>query len=103
MHEPLRRLLGLATEETRAEDPVAPAARILDAVVVARAARARRTQLAPPFGRDALRPLRLHDAMAETAPGEAGGRAFRHLGNDADRLRPAQQERRTRRQDRAGL
>src|SRR5580704_5845864 len=94
VQEPGRRLL-VATVEPFAVDPIAGAALVLDAVVVARAARLR-PDLAPPLGRYALRALEAHDATLHPAPDEAGGRTFGHLGNDADGLGRGQEQRRPR-------
>src|SRR5215472_2135334 len=75
VHEPARRH-GLARVEALAVEPEAAAGLVLDQVVVARR---RRRAAAPPFGGDALRALRLGDAMQHAAPAEAPRRAFGHL------------------------
>src|SRR5665811_1515955 len=83
--------------EAFAEHPVAAAVLVLDAVIVARARLGLGLERPPPFGRDALRALRLDHAAADAPPGEACRRSFGDLGHDRQRLRRGQEKRRARR------
>src|SRR5215212_4718354 len=79
VHEPAR-LVRFAPVEAFAEEPEAAARLVLYDVVVARWLG---FLLAPPFGADPLRPLRMGDAMHPSAPTEA---ARRPLGHDRQHL-----------------
>ena len=71
MHEPLRRRRRAV--QAIAEKPEAAAAGILDDIVIALDGAC----AAPPFGRDALRPLCLCDLVRDAAPAEAAAAAHR--------------------------
>src|SRR5947208_1145517 len=70
VHEPAR-FVRLAAVEALAEEPEAPPRLVLDDVVIARRLR---LLPPPPFGCDALRPLRMGDAVRASAPAEASRR-----------------------------
>src|SRR5215207_11263330 len=93
VHEPAR-LVHLAPVKALAEEPEAPSRLVLDDVVVARRLR---VLLAPPLGRDPLRPLRMGDAMRPSAPAEPTRRPLRHHGDDIRRLGLRQEKRGPRR------
>src|SRR4029077_10075469 len=91
VHEPTRRGC-LASVEAFAVEPEAAGFLILNEVI---SPRRLWLALAPPFGSDALRPLRERDPMHLAAPAEASRRALRHQGQDLRGVGAPQEERGT--------
>src|SRR3954471_23295826 len=83
MDEPIGQPATAVADQAFAIDPVAPAARILDAIIIAQP---RRRRLSPPFGRDPLRSRDARNVMDRASPDEAARHAFRGRIDDIDGL-----------------
>src|SRR3954465_3211206 len=88
MDEPAGGAAAAVADQALAVNPVAAAGAVFDAIIIAQP---RRGRLAPPFGRDPLRPLGPRDVMHGAAPYEPPRHALGCRINDGDRFGPVEQ------------
>ena len=88
MNEPVGCPAAPVAGQPFAEDPVAAALAVLDAIIIAQP---RRGGLAPPFGRDPFGPFDSRDVVHRAPPHEAPRHALGRGVDDVDRLGPVEQ------------